>query len=410
DDEDLEEIDEDETEIVNDEDLEEIDEDETEIVNDEDLEEIDEDETVIVDDEDLEEIDEDETEIVDDEDLEEIDEDETVIVDDEDLEVLDNDKAEDVDGDKVSDLMDGGPHGGQGQITASGLPDDDIERLLSENEQKRQLTEQFSKQLGAMDRYYNSYLKIPRGDYLVGSPNPKKHEVQEQRMEVHGFFMGKFPITNSLFEVFVNKTGYRTTAEKTGHGIVYAGRFQKNIDKKSRRITSVWKASHSYDIVKGACWYHPEGPSSSIAHKLHHPVVQVSLEDALTFAAWIGKRLPTETEWEAAARTDKGYAYPWGNQWMLHACNMEDSAVSNTTAVDNYLDFMNDYHLADLIGNVLEWTSESIASPYHTKKNMTSIIAKGGSFISTPPIPLWSRFIFKEDYTSNIVGFRCAVQ
>jgi formylglycine-generating enzyme required for sulfatase activity len=342
------------------------------------------------------------------------------MVDDEDLDIIDDEEFEDIDDDveiidedDIETVDDAEPESGamdDGEQTGSGLPDDDSEHPVSPLEESRRLAEQFDRQLSAMDRYYNSYLNIPKGTYRVGSPSPLKHELPERQVWVDEFFMGKYPITNSLFEVFVAKTGYRTTAEKTGHGLVYTGRFKKTVDKKTGQIRSTWMSSHRYDVVKGACWYHPEGPGSSLVNRLHHPVVQVSQDDALAFAAWIGKSLPTEVQWEAAARTDKGYAYPWGNQWVLHACNMEDSAVSGTTAVDHYLDFMNDFHLADLVGNVLEWTCDSIPSPYNATKNMRFLVAKGGSFISSGPVPLWSRFVFKEDYTSNIVGFRCSVQ
>ncbi|GAB6096387.1 hypothetical protein JCM14469_26400 [Desulfatiferula olefinivorans] len=408
-------VDEDDLEIVDDEEFEDIDdeveildEDDLDIVEDEEFEDVD-DEAEILDEGEIDEADDAETGAAGSEDLEPVDETEVETVDEDDLEIVDDEEFEDID-DEVEILDEDEVRPIEGGAPAGGLPDDGPDRSVTPEEETRRLAEQFDRQLSAMDRYYNSYLNIPKGTYRVGSPAPVKHELPEREVWVDEFFMGKFPITNALFEVFVSKTGYRTTAEKIGHGLVYTGRFRKTVDKKTGQIRSTWSSSHRYDVVKGACWYHPEGPDSSLINRLHHPVVQVSREDALAFAAWVGKSLPTEVEWEAAARTVKGYAYPWGNQWVLHACNMEDSAVSGTTAVDHYLDFMNDYHLADLLGNVLEWTCDSIPSPYNAKKNMRYLVAKGGSFISGGPVPLWARFVFKDDYTSNIVGFRCAVR
>jgi formylglycine-generating enzyme required for sulfatase activity len=84
--------------------------------------------------------------------------------------------------------------------------------------------------------------------------------------------------------------------------------------------------------------------------------VQVSLEDACAFAAWTGKRIPTEIEWEAAARTSRSYLYPWGNTWLDDACNLEKSLLGDTSPVDQYVKFANEYEVADILGNVLEWT------------------------------------------------------
>ena len=454
----LEEIDDDQADIVDEDELEEVDDNQADIIDEDELEEIDDDQADIVDDEESEEDADvninlpgtkdghggsgvisgtgigdsqgkvyqasditDETSNEDFEDVEEIDDDQAEILEDDIIEEIVDDQtgtrkdkaAGQGAGVKITEDGHGGPGAAAGHgpddSQGSGIPDDTLKKEVSKEEEERRLSDKFTSQLGAMDRYYNSYLYIPKGNYLIGSPNPGKHEIAERRMWINAYYIGKFPITNALFEVFVNKTGYRTTAEKLGYGTVYSGRFKKDINKKSGQIRSVWNSSYSYDIVKGACWYHPEGPSSTIVHRLNHPVVQVSLDDAYAFAAWVGKRIPTEAEWEAAARTENGYIYPWGNAWVKNACNMEGSAVSGTTPVDRYLDFMNGFQIADLLGNVLEWTSDTTESPYQSRKEFKYAIAKGGSWISGQEFPLWSRFIFKENNTSNILGFRCAV-
>jgi formylglycine-generating enzyme required for sulfatase activity len=413
--EDLEIVDEAGADIVDENDLEEIEEAETDIVDEVELEEVEDTDTDIVDEDELEEVEDTDADIVDEDELDEVEEADADIVDEDELEELDEADADIVDEDELEEVeeedLENPPSStatqNQGDLGGSGLPDENLSASISPDEEKRRLADQFTKELSAMDRYYNSYLRIPGGRYLIGSPNPQKHEMAERLVDLNDFFIGKFPIINALFEVFVTKTGYRTTAEKKGYGTVYTGRFKKITDKKTGQIRSVWNATFSYQIVKGACWYQPDGPESTIAHRQNHPVVQVSLEDAFAFASWVGKTLPSETQWEACARTDKGYIYPWGNAWTENACNMEKSAVSETTPVDRYLDFVNPNKIADLLGNVLEWTSDYIPSPFSPQSGVHYVITKGGSWISSHPVSLWSRFIFKYDYTANILGFRC---
>ncbi|MFA6013211.1 MAG: SUMF1/EgtB/PvdO family nonheme iron enzyme, partial [Desulfobacteraceae bacterium] len=417
----LEEIDDDQVDIVDEDELEEIDDDQVDIVDEDELEEIEDDQVDIVDEDELEEIDDDQVDIVDEDELEEIDDDQVDIVDEDELEEIEDDQVDIVEDDELEEIddeiePDTGDLQGQSEEdtgttgSGSGLPDENPEHRIGKDEEKRRLSEQFTKELSAMDRYYNSYLKIPKGSYTIGSPQPEKHEIAEYHVELNDFFIGKFPVTNALFEVFTAKTGYRTTAEKKGYGTVYTGRFKKLTDKKTGQIRSVWNATFSYQIVKGACWYHPDGPESSIVNRLSHPVVQVSLEDAFAFAAWVGKTIPSEEQWEASGRTDQGFIYPWGNAWSDQACNMEKSAIAGTSPVDRYLDFVNPYKIADLTGNVLEWTADYIPSPYATQSDAQYAITKGGSWISSQPVALWSRFISKDDYTSNTLGFRCVAR
>ena len=219
--------------------------------------------------------------------------------------------------------------------------------------------------------------------------------------------MGKFQVTNALFEIFIEKTGYRTTAEQTGYGTVYYGRLQKTVDEKTGLEKLTWNATITSKTVEGACWYQPQGHGSTIHNKRNHPVVQVSLKDALAFAAWTGKSLPTEDEWEAGSRTAKGYVFPWGNEWKINSCNVEESYVGDTTPVDNYLEFVNDYGVVDVIGNVLEWTLDRSESLSPVKDRSKYSVVKGGSWISGNGLRLFSRFTLKPESHSNILGFRC---
>ncbi|MBU0995802.1 MAG: formylglycine-generating enzyme family protein, partial [Proteobacteria bacterium] len=383
-------------ELDEDEDIEEI-----EVDEDEEIEEIE-----IDDDEDLDVI-----ELDEDEDIEEIeiDEDEEIeeieIDDDEDLDVIELDEDEDIeeielaDDEVIEDIEGGLP-----------IEDDQEEFKLDDDgdtENKKRLSEQFESYLGAMEKFYNQYLRVSAGKYIVGTKHPKPSEIEEQTFFTPEIYVGKFPVTNALFEVFVNKTGYITTAEKRGYGNVYSGKFQKKTDPKTGITKSVWNATYKQKTVNGACWYQPFGPGSNLHNKKGHPVVQISLDDANMFAAWIGKRLPSEFEWEAAARTEKGYILPWGDEWENEKCNTENLGIADTTSVETFIDHENALGICDTIGNVLEWTVNECVPPYFSNKNSAYYIAKGGSFISDNTVRLYTRFMFKSDFTSNILGFRC---
>lgn len=269
------------------------------------------------------------------------------------------------------------------------------------------LAEEFDGYLGSMDRHYNHYILIPGGEYIIGSKHPKRDEKPEQRVYLEPFYFGRFPITNGLFEIFVEKTGYKTTAEKVGYGTVYYGRFEKKKDETTGLITSIWNSSLYCKTIDGACWYQPSGPKSTLYIKRNHPVVQISMEDAMAFAAWTGKRLPTENEWEAASRTANGWIFPWGPEWKKDACNIEDSCTAATTPVDKYVEFENDFGIIDTIGNVLEWTNDSFDSTFQKNHGAKYRAVRGGSWISGNDVRLFNRFMMEPGSHSNILGFRC---
>ncbi|MCF8069995.1 MAG: SUMF1/EgtB/PvdO family nonheme iron enzyme [Desulfobacterales bacterium] len=446
DDEELEEIETDEIEDTEDSDNEEG-YDDTELEKaDDDVETIDEDTEIeeIEDDSELEDISEeaveaDIEEIDDDEKIEEMDElsgeeefseaedskkEEITGIDDEDIEELDEDTAiEEVDDEDIEDIdeddeleefeeVDESPETAS-PIDQSGLqydePDDEfnLEKLASDVEKRKVLAERFDGYLGAMERYYNQYLLVPAGKYTIGVQYPLRDQAKLHEEYLEAFYLGKYPVTNALFEIFIERTGYITTAEEVGSSTVYFGRYQTIIDKNTGRPTSVWNASYSTETIEGACWYQPFGPESNLHKKRAHPVVHISFKDAVAFSAWIGKRLPSENEWESAARTREGFHYPWGNKWKDGCCNIDDSAVSDTTPVDEYKSGSNNLELYDFLGNVLEWTSDEVAEEFEGTVGTPYHIAKGGSWISDKTITLTSRFKFEPDFTSNILGFRC---
>jgi formylglycine-generating enzyme required for sulfatase activity/ElaB/YqjD/DUF883 family membrane-anchored ribosome-binding protein len=265
------------------------------------------------------------------------------------------------------------------------------------------LSEEFDRYLSIRDRFYNAHILIKGGNYRVGGAHLAKSELAEQIVALPDFYIGKFPVTNALFEIFVEQTGYVTTAEKYGYSLVYFPRMQRSRDP----ITGVERfALHNQAYSKkvpGACWHRPLGPDSSLHLKRKHPVVQVSLEDARAFAVWTGKRLPSEIEWEAAARMAQGLLYPWGNHWQDDACNVEKSLHGDTTSVDQYVNFANSAGVADMLGNVLEWTNDIIGD----KETSDTYIVKGASWIAHDEISLTDRHYIEKNTASNILGFRC---
>ena len=354
---------------------------EEEIIEDEEeiIEEIEEDEE--------EEDDEDEDEDEDDEDEDEDDED-----DDFEEEIIEEDE-------ELVEVVDVGlPIGTLGRDKTNEFADDNILK------QRFLLDENLDGFLGSMERFYNQYLLIDEGKYIIGAKQPENHEKLRKRILVEEFHMGKFPVTNLLFSIFINKTGYITTAERLGYGMVYTGRFLKKINPNTGREFIVLNSALSCRKQPGACWHRPLGIGSDLNQKRNHPVVQVSIEDAKTYAKWVKKRIPTEKEWEAGTRTLKGYVFPWGNKWKKNRCNIESTANADTTPVDKFKKWENGYGIVDALGNVLEWTNTKYE---HNQKKF--YIAKGGSWISHTTPYLYQRSLHLPDYSSNIIGFRCVV-
>ena len=282
--------------------------------------------------------------------------------------------------------------------------------IYSEDEIKEKaklLAEEFDRYLSVREKFYNQHILIKGGAYLVGGTNRAEYEFPEQRVNLREFYVGKFPVTNALFEIFIEKTGYITTAEKYGFGIVYVPRMQKVKNTLTGTESFVWNRQVQHKRVPGACWYWPTGPGSSLYLKRTHPVVQISLEDACAFAAWTGKRVPTEREWEAAARTARGHLYPWGNSWRDNACNLEKSLRGDTAPVDQYIKFANQDEVADTLGNVLEWTLDLWPEQIPTEETEESYVVKSASWISAGPVKLTDRQPLYKNVSSNILGFRC---
>ena len=401
--EDVEEVEPEDVEEVEPEDVEEVEPEDVEEVEPEDVEEVESEDVEEVEPEDVEEVEPEDVEGVKPEEVEDVEPEEFEEVEPEEFEGIEPEDVEDVEPEEVEEVE---PE----EFEEVGT--EDVEEVESEDQHindAQVLSDKFDEYLGTRERFYNQYVFIPKGRYKIGSKKPFADELNEKKIILKEKYIGRFPVTNALFEAFVEQAGYKTTAETIGYGTVYYGRFKKNKNEKTGHIVSVWNAALVKKTVQGACWYQPFGPGSSVHNKKNHPVVQVSRKDAEAFASWVGKRLPRENEWEAAARTDRGYYFPWGNKWKDSICNIESNGFADTVPVDYYPGGVNKLDIFDLLGNVLEWTEDECEPPYSKVQKAKYYIAKGGSWLSDRSIRLLSRFKFHVDHTANVLGFRCMV-
>ena len=363
----IEEVDEDDAlEEISDDDIEEIDEDDAlEEISDDEIEEVDEDDALEeISDDEIEEVDEDDPlEEISDDDIEEVDEDDA-------LEEISDDEIEEVDEDAPPWAADEDPDAMQERA-------DRFDALLNESE-----------------RYYNRYIHIPSGRYPALDPVTG----QEVLADIEEFLAGKYPVTNALFEVFIGRTGYKTTAEERGFGAVYEPRLTRQ--SRGRRISL--STSKGLRLIRGANWYKPSGARSSVHTSAHHPVVQVSYEDAMAFASWSGKRLPTLAQWLAmGGKSDS--PYPWGDAWASHLCNTEEVGAGGTLPVDTFPKGASPFGVYDLMGNALEWVSDQIPE----KGGEPVKTAVGGSFLSDRSLIRQQLQSFDTRFSSNVLGFRC---
>ena len=217
------------------------------------------------------------------------------------------------------------------------------------------------------------------------------HEKPRHKVAIHGFFMDQHEVTNAQFAQFVLETGYKTVAErkidwkelkkqlpegtpKPPDSILQPGSlmFKREIDA----LVNFNDYSQWWDWVIGANWKHPYGPSSSIQDLDQYPVVHIALEDALAYCQWAGRRLPTEAEWEFAARgQEQKSIYHWGDdaKKLSHYANTWDGIFPlRNQIVDGYADRApvasytpNSNGLYDMAGNVWEWTSDKYHVNYY---------------------------------------------
>lgn len=219
------------------------------------------------------------------------------------------------------------------------------------------------------------WVTIPAGDFLMGSEPARDRAALEDELPQHTLYLPTFeiarvPVTVAQFAAFVAATGYQTSAEAMGW--VWS-----------------WRAG-AYVRGDGANWRQPHGPYSSINSKLDHPVSCLSLADAQAFCQWAGVRLPTEAEWEKAARGTDGRIYPWGDASPTRrTCNFGMNE-GDTMPVGSYTAGASLYGVLDMAGNVYEWTA-SLFLPYPIEiekkpedaDTFSRRVLRGGAFSSS---------------------------
>jgi sulfatase modifying factor 1 len=219
-------------------------------------------------------------------------------------------------------------------------------------------------------------LWIPGGTFLMGSDHHYPEEAPAHPVTVEGFWIDRAPVTNAQFLKFVKASGYRTLAERPADPALYPGASVEQLQPASIVFVPppgpVAQGNHFqwWQYIPGANWRHPEGPGSSIKAREHHPVVHIAWEDAEAYAAWIGKQLPAEAEWERAARGGLENAeFAWGNELYPGgrpvANTFQGDFPHHNALLDGYERTSpvgafpaNGYGLVDMIGNVWEWTRD----------------------------------------------------
>jgi eukaryotic-like serine/threonine-protein kinase len=236
---------------------------------------------------------------------------------------------------------------------------------------------------------------IPKGHFQMGS-DKYSAEKPVQKIYMDNYYIDKFLVTNAQFQKFVEETGYITDAEKAGGGMVRIGRR--------------WKK------VKGATWKLPDG-LTPVEGRENHPVSQVSYNDASAYCKWAEKDLPSEAQWEKAARGPDGNEYPWGNQDPDDTMANFDNLIGTTTPVQDYEKGKSPYGMYDAAGNVYDWCKDWYGTGQRAEKNPTGPasgkehVVKGGSFIEgTESLRSANRDRYKPDYSSYLFGFRCACE
>ena len=295
---------------------------------------------------------------------------------------------------------------------------------------------------------------IAEGDFLMGSDQHYPEEAPAHRVSVDGFWIDRYPVTNLQFERFVRATGHVTQAEKAPQAEDYPGAIPAMMKagsivfKKPAGHVNLSNHLNWWDYVLGADWRHPLGPHSSLDGKAQHPVVHVGIEDAEAYARWAGKQLPSEAEWEFAARGGlDGAEYAWGEEFMPAGYVMANTwqgefpwqnftcdGFEGTSPVGFFPP--NGYGVGDMIGNVWEWTTDwyepghpapgccgTLHNPHggSRERSMEASgipiprkVMKGGSFLCAPNYckryrPA-ARMAQPIDSTTCHLGFRCVLR
>ncbi len=217
---------------------------------------------------------------------------------------------------------------------------------------------------------------IPSAEYEMGSDRHYPEERPIHRVSVDGFWIDKYPVTNDRFRTFVEATGHVTFAEIPPDPAQYPGALEHMLYAGSLVFVQpegpvdLRAMQNWWTFMRGADWRHPQGPETSLEGRERHPVVHVAFADAEVFAAWEGKSLPTEAEWELAARGGLARApYAWGGEFLPDGRHMANTWQGEfpwqNHGTDGYVGTSpvgtfpsNGFGLHDMIGNVWEWTTD----------------------------------------------------
>lgn len=292
---------------------------------------------------------------------------------------------------------------------------------------------------------------IRGGEFLMGSADPMFADAQPvHRVRINAFWIDATEVTNAQFERFVAATGYRTIAERPLDASDFPGVPMSQLVPGSAvfaapaQVVARDAPLQWWRYVSGANWRHPEGPGSSISDRLDHPVVQIAYDDALAYAAWAGKRLPTEAEWEYAARGGlEAKEFAWGDEFRprgrFRANTFQGRFPDDNTAEDGYRATApvrafapNGYGLFGIAGNAWEWVADWYSPDYYAdlaRRSPLSIDPRGpaeGFDPDEPAVPKrvqkGGSFLCSDDYcgryrpgargkgeprsTANHIGFR----
>lgn len=279
---------------------------------------------------------------------------------------------------------------------------------------------------------------IPGGTFWMGSAEFTDAGPVHQ-VSVDGFWMDRTEVTNDQFAKFVAATGYVTVVERPPapelkpFSLVFH-KPDRDLDPREADPRDWWRA------VPGACWKHPEGPHSDLKGRDNHPVVHICYEDAVAFATWAGKRLPTEAEWEYAARGGRDRnAFAWGNELQPGGKPMANTwqgkFPSHNTLADGYLGTApvgsfppNDFGLSDMAGNVWEWCADWYQPKYFpdasarnprgpstshdpNEPGVPKRVQRGGSYLCCDNYcmryKVGGRGKGEPESTGSHIGFRC---
>lgn len=267
------------------------------------------------------------------------------------------------------------------------------------------------------------FVSVPAGSFFMGSNDPDANPLDSEgpvsEVEVHGFEISSTPVTNSQFAVFANATGYLTEAEKAGWSFVF-----HLLVPKTAEVLGISDFAYWWQGVAGANWRNPAGGAETYLDLNDHPAVHISYADALAYCEWGNFFLPSETQWEKAARGGlKSKRFPWGNELLVDnrwQCNIfQGQFPSENSAEDGFLGTSpvksfsaNGYGGYDFSGNVWEWTASNFSAAGIGSEENRAKVTRGGSYLCHDSYcnryRVGARNQTPQDSIAGNIGFRVA--